>query len=195
MHIGRHIVQQLVLQFGPPVVDRWNVPLGEEEFAEVKQNRALKRAHDVTLFIEREDELVVVRKPHYPPEAYRAPSGGIHPEESFLDGAVREAKEETGLDVEIEGYPLCVLVTFTCRDEEAQWSTHVLTARPLSDRLGPTDVKEIASARWIAWEKLLNEVNPILRDSGLGGLTYRARVHEKVHELLVASRAETEKDE
>ena len=67
MHISRHIVQQLVLQFGPPVVERWSIPLGEEEFAEVQQNRALKRAHDVTLIIERGDELAVISKPQYPP--------------------------------------------------------------------------------------------------------------------------------
>lgn len=183
MHIGRHIVQQLVLQFGPPVVERWSVPMGEEEFAELKQNRSLGRAHDVTVLIERGDELVVVRRLNDPPEAYRAPTGGIHPEEPFLDGAVREAREKTGLEVEIRGYPLCVLVTFTHQEESAQWSTHVLKAAPLSNGLGPSDVSDIASARWVDWNKLLKEVNPVLRDSGLGGLVYRARVHEKAYEL------------
>ncbi len=195
MHIGRHIIQQLVLQFGPPAVERWSVPLGEEEFAAVEQCRALKRAHDVTLIIEKGEELVVVRKPHYPPDAYRTPSGGVHPEESFLDGAVREAKEETGLDVEIKGYPLCVLVSFSCGEENAQWTTHVLTARPLSDGLDPQDVKEIASARWIGWAELLNEVNPVLVDSGSGGLAYRARIHEKAHELRLGSQPEGDKEE
>jgi ADP-ribose pyrophosphatase YjhB (NUDIX family) len=183
MHIGRHIVQQLVLQFGPPAVERWSFPLGEEEFAEVKKNRSLGRAHDVTVLIERGDELVVVRKPDYPPEAYRAPTGGIHPEESFLDGAVREAREKTGLEVEIRGYPLYVLVSFTYQEETAQWSTHVLTAVPLSNGLSPSEESEIASARWIEWNQLVKEVNPVLRDSGLGGLAYRARVHEKAYEL------------
>ncbi len=186
MHIGRHIIQQLVLQFGPPSVERWSFRLGEEELSEVKKNRTLGRAHDVMLLIERADELVVVRKPHYPPEAYRAPSGNVHPEESFLDGAVREAREKTGLEVEIRGYPLYVLVTFTCQEEKTQWATHVLTARPLSNGLSPSDVSEIASARWIGWDKLLNEVNPVLRDSGLGELAYRARIHEKAHQLRLS---------
>lgn len=190
MHISRHIVQQLVLQLGTPVMERWSFSMGEEEFAELAQHRALGRAHDVTLLIIQGDELAAVRKPHYPMDTYSAPSGGIHPEESFMDGAIREAREETGLDVEIQGYPLYVMVSFTCGDESAKWASHVLTARPLTHELGAVDVSAVASARWIGWEELLNDMNPRLRDSGLGELAYRARLHEKAHELLVASRVE-----
>lgn len=160
----------------------------EGEFTELRNQIDVGRAHDVTVVIGRGDELVVIRKPQYPPHAYRAPSGGVHPEESFLDGALREAKEETGLDVEITAYLLYVLVTFSYREETAKWTTHVLLARPLSEELGALDRAEIASARWIGWDELLSQVNPVLRDSGLGGLAYRARVHEKVHELLTARR-------
>lgn len=190
MHIGRHIVQELALQFGEPAVERWTVPMEEGEFAELKGHVARGRAHDVTALIVRGEELVVIRKPHYPPGAYRAPSGGVHPEEAFLDGAVREAEEETGLVVEIEDYVLCIHVAFTCGGESVKWSTHVLRARPLSGELGPLDRAEVASARWMGWNELLNEVNPVLRDSGSAGLVYRARVHEKAHEIL-ATRAKT----
>ena len=112
-----------------------------------------------------------------------------------MDGAVREAKEETGLDVEIKDYALCILVSFSCGEENAQWTTHVMTASPLSGELDPQDVKEIASARWIEWAKLLSEVNPVLVDSGSGGLAYRARIHEKVHELRLGSQPKSDKEE
>jgi ADP-ribose pyrophosphatase YjhB (NUDIX family) len=186
MHIGRHIIQELVMQFGDPAVERWSIPMLEDEFSELKEQNALGRAHDVTSLILRGDEVAVIRKPQYPPEAYRTPSGGVHPEESFLGGAIREAKEETGLDVAFEVYLLYVLVTFTCGEENARWVTHVLLARPLTDELEPLDKDEIAAARWVGWEELLETINPILRDTGLGGLAYRAQLHEKMHELVAA---------
>jgi 8-oxo-dGTP pyrophosphatase MutT (NUDIX family) len=186
MHIGRHIIQELVMQFGEPVRERWSFPMQEKEFSELKEQLARGRAHDVTVLILRGDELAVIRKPQYPPDAYRTPSGGVHPEEPFLDGAVREAKEETGLDVVIKGYLLYVLVTFTFGEESASWSTHVLRARPTSDELEPMDKGEVAAARWIGWRELLDEVNPVLRGTGLGGLSYRARLHEKMNELIAA---------
>ena len=158
----------------------------EEEFSELKDQIARGRAHDVTAVIARGGQLAVIRKPQYPPDAYRTPSGGVHPEESFLDGAIREAKEETGLDVAIEAYLLYVLVTFTCGEESAKWSTHALLARPLSGELEPVDKGEVAAARWVVWKELLEKINPVLRNTGLGGLAYRARLHEKIHELVSA---------
>jgi 8-oxo-dGTP pyrophosphatase MutT (NUDIX family) len=191
MHIGRQIIQEIVMQFGEPVLERWTVPMREDEFSDLKAQIARGRAHDVTGLILRGNELAVIRKHPYPPDAYRTPSGGVHPEESFLDGAVRELKEETGLDVVIEGYLLCVYVTFTCGEESAKWSTHVLLARPVSGELRPLDEKEIAAVRWVGWEELLRKMNPVLRGTGMGGLEYRARLHEKMHELVTADSTRT----
>jgi 8-oxo-dGTP pyrophosphatase MutT (NUDIX family) len=187
MHIGRHIVQELVLTFGEPVVERWEQPLNEAELDEVERHRALGRAHDVTIAIVEGERLAVIRKRDYPEGAYRIPSGGIHPEESFVDGATREALEETGLSVRIEDYPLQVHADFVCGRRRARWTTHVMLARVLptsSGKPGHRDSDEIESARWIRWRELIDEVNPILRDSGRGGLRYRARLHERLDEIL-----------
>jgi ADP-ribose pyrophosphatase YjhB (NUDIX family) len=186
MHIGRHIIQGLVLQFGPPTIERWSFTMEEEEFDLLKGQLSLGRAHDVTPLIVREDELAVVRGPHYPPNAFCAPSGAVHPEEPFLDGTKREALEKTGLEVEIKSYLLCVGVVFSHREEQVKWTTHVLEARPVSGRITTSNGAEAVAGRWIGWDELLNEVNPILRDSGRGELAYRARLHERAHELLVS---------
>jgi 8-oxo-dGTP pyrophosphatase MutT (NUDIX family) len=187
MHIGRHIVQELVFTFGEPVVERWEHPLSEAELDELERRRALGRAHDVTIAIVDRERIAVIRKRGYPEGAYRIPSGGIHPEESFVDGATREALEETGLSVQIEDYPLQVHADFVCGPRRARWTTHVMLARVLpgsEDEPRQRDTEEIESARWIGWRELIDVVNPILRDSGRGGLRYRARLHERLHEVL-----------
>jgi 8-oxo-dGTP pyrophosphatase MutT (NUDIX family) len=191
MHIGRHIVQELVLTFGEPEVERWDVPVTEDELDAVERHRNLGRAHDVSLVIEDGGRIAVIRKSGYPPGAYRFPSGGIHPEESFLDGAVREALEETGLSVRIQDYLLQVHVTFLSElseERRAKWTTHVMLARPLEGSLAPRDTAEIEAARWIDWAELGDKVNPLLRDSGRGGLAYRARLHDRVRAILLSNR-------
>jgi ADP-ribose pyrophosphatase YjhB (NUDIX family) len=191
MHIGRHIVQELVFTFGEPEVERWDVPVTEDELHAVERHRNLGRAHDVSLVIEDGGKIAVIRKSGYPPGAYRFPSGGVHPEESFVDGAVREALEETGLSVRIQDYLLQVHVTFVSdRSEErrAKWTTHVMLARPLEGSLAPRDTAEIEAARWIDWAELVDKVNPLLRDSGRGGLAYRARLHDRVRAILLSNR-------
>ena len=175
------------MRFGAPVVERWAFSMKEEEFARLREHVARGRCHDVTSVIVRGDEVAVIRKPGYPAEAYRTPSGGIHPEESFFDGARREAWEETGLEVEFEDYLLQVHASFSHAGEEAAWTTHVLRARPVGGTIDPVDRTEIESARWVTWSELLERVNPRLVSSGLGGLAYRARLHERTHEILVAS--------
>jgi ADP-ribose pyrophosphatase YjhB (NUDIX family) len=205
MHIGRHIVQELVFTFGEPVVERWDVPLTGSELDTVERLREQGRAHDVSLVIRDGDRIAVIRKRGYPEGAYRFPSGGIHPEESFIDGAAREALEETGLSVRIEDYLLQVHATFVsglrpsgsgqarrssaeaAGEREAKWTTHVMLATPLEGSLAPRDTAEIEAARWIEWPELEARVNPVLRDSGLGRLAYRARLHERVRAILATT--------
>lgn len=186
MHISRHIVQELVLTYGPPVVERWEVPLTGPELEEVERHRSLGRAHDVSLLIVDGERVAVIRKHGYPEGAFRIPSGGVHPEESFVDGATREAFEETGLTVDIEDYLLQVHARFVCGGREAKWTTHVMLARPNGGELAPVDVSEIEEARWVDWRELDEKVNPVLEASGRGGLCYRAWVQRKLHELVHA---------
>lgn len=185
MHIGRHIVQELVLEFGEPMVERWDVRLTEKEFRDVERHRERGRAHDVSLVILNGGQAAVIRKAGYPAGAYRIPSGGIHPEESFVDGAVREAYEETGLHVAMKEYLLQVHACFTFDGAQVGWTTHVMLASPTAGEteISPHDLDEIEAARWMPWNELVDEVSPLLEGSGLGGLRYRARIHRRLGEL------------
>ena len=184
MHIGRHIVQELVLQFGDPHVERWDVPMSREEFDKLVTHRERRRSHDVTLVILNGDDVAVIRKPGYPDGAFRIPSGGIHPEESFLDGAAREALEETGLTVHIEDYLLQIHANFTHESEEVKWTTHVMLASATGE-VAPRDLEEIESARWVSWSTLMETMNPILAARKNTFLGYRARIHQRLAELDV----------
>ena len=172
-------------------MERWDIPLTEKEFRVVEQHRERGRAHDVSLLIMRAEQAAVIRKPGYPDGAFRIPSGGVHPEESFIDGAVREAYEETGLSVKVEDYLLQIHVNFTFDGDDAKWTTHVMfaslldgdAAKDTADELVPRDRDEIEAARWMAWTELVHDVNPLLEGSGLGVLRYRARIHQRLDQL------------
>ena len=184
MHIGRHIVQELVLEFGKPEVERWEVPLGEDEFRHARDERAVGHAHDVVLVIARGGEVACVRRVGDPEGAFTLPSGAIHPEESFLDGAAREARAQTGLDVRIADYLLQVHAALGFDGATAEWTTHAMLATPLGGgEPAPQDTAEIAAARFVPWDELLGSVRTVLEGSGSGALAYRARLHERLHAL------------
>ena len=184
MHMGRHIVQELVIEFGTPIIEPWDVPLTEPEFREIKKHLTQGRAHDVTLLILKDEQIAVVRRPGDPPDAFRIPSGGIHPEESFVDGAAREALEETGLAVHVRDYLLQIHADFTLDGEKTSWTTHVMLATAEDGAIGPKDREAFEVARWVAMDDLVANMNPLLEASSLGDLRYRARIHQRLAELL-----------
>ena len=138
----------------------------------------------MTLLILKDEQVAVVRKPGDPPDAFRIPSGGIHPEESFVDGAAREALEETGLAVRVQDYLLQIHADFTLDGEKTSWTTHVMLAHVEDGSIGPKDREAFEAARWVALDDLVTNVNPLLEASSLGDLRYRARIHQRLAELL-----------
>lgn len=111
------------------------------------------------------------------------PSGGVVRGETFEGGVRREALEETGLEVQLIGYPLVARSTFTHGAGSEMWTTHVVTA-DASGVLEPRDRREIAAARWGSWDEFTGEVAAALRGTGSPLLGYRADLHEQVAGLL-----------
>src|SRR5512132_2640242 len=103
MYVTAEIIREIEARYGVPDEVVWQFEMRPHEFDMVRRSqKKAGRAHDVTLFIIEGGQVVVIKKPMYPPGAYRAPSGGVEPGELFEAGARREAYEETGLAVALE---------------------------------------------------------------------------------------------
>ena len=185
MYISAEAINEIESKYGTPAEVRLSYEMTRPEFEMVRKSQKHGRAHDVTLFILKENSIVVIKKPMYPPGAYRAPSGGISPGENFEAGAIREAYEETGLRVELVKYLLRARVKFTHEADVIDWTTHAFTANPVGGSLEPVDTHEIVEARLAGIEELKGSIKQALLLSGSTGLRYRAELGDIVTEMLI----------
>ena len=185
MYISAEAIRDIEQRYGTPAEVHLSYEMTGREFDMVSRSQKHGRAHDVTLFIFKEDSLVVIKKPMYPPGAYRAPSGGINPGEDFEEGSLREAYEETGLVVELKKYLLRARVKFTHQSRVIDWTSHVFTASAVGGSLQPVDVHEIVEARWASVDELNGPIKAALVASGSTGLRYRAELGEIVLGMLI----------
>jgi 8-oxo-dGTP pyrophosphatase MutT (NUDIX family) len=186
MYITREIIAEVEHKYGPPDELWFSYEMREGEFEMVRRSQKHGRAHDVTLFIIDGPRIVVIKKPMYPPGAYRAPSGGIAPGEPFEEGALREAHEETGLLVALEEYIVRAHVKFRLGESVIDWTSHVLSARIVGGKLEPIDTHEIVEARFATIDELGGDIRAALLESGSTGLRYRAELNDAVVARLVA---------
>ena len=184
MYVTAEIIREVGQRYGTPVEIAREYEMTPEQFAVVRLGTKQGRCHDVTLVIvDDERNIVVIRKPSYPLGAYRTPSGGIELGESFDDGAIREAKEETGLDIVLEKYLIRANVRFRCGSEVIDW-THVLQAHPTGGTLQPIDTKEIIEARKATIAEITGPICEALIATGSPGLRYRAELDGLAIELM-----------
>jgi 8-oxo-dGTP pyrophosphatase MutT (NUDIX family) len=180
-------VAALEAKLGKPVVRVMSYEIDASEFDMVEGSMYNGRAHDVTMFIRKKDDpgrIVVIRKPFFPPEAFRAPSGAANRGESLEDGAVRESKEETGLDVQLTRYLARINARFTSEDKVIDWTSHILEAREISGKLEPIDTHEIAEAKWASLDELQGPVRQALLDTGWGLFRYRVALTDLTVQAL-----------
>jgi ADP-ribose pyrophosphatase YjhB (NUDIX family) len=177
MHLDETALAPLRERFGDPVPLEWDGEISDAEWALATYNPA--RTHDVTLFIlDTEERLALIRKPHFAEGVWRPPGGGIKPGEDVVDGAVREALEETGLDVELDRYLVATDAVFRNAGRELHWRTHVLSARTRDDVLAPSDPAEIAAARWGTLDELAGPLRHRLLETGRAFWRYRVALHD-----------------
>src|SRR5579872_798061 len=124
MYLTSDLIQALEKRYGAPELATAGTGFSRPEFELLERCLRKRRAHDVTLFIRAADgRFALIRKPSYPSELFRPPSGGVEPGESFEDGARREAWEETGLDIRLDRYLLRVAARFSFEGRTVIWTT------------------------------------------------------------------------
>jgi ADP-ribose pyrophosphatase YjhB (NUDIX family) len=179
MYLSPEIVHDLERRYGHPEELSAAAEFSPREFGLLQHCLRKERAHDVTLFIRGGDgRYALIRKPGYPEEVFRPPSGGIEPGEVFDAGAVREAWEETGLHVRLERYLLRVEARFSCGGEALPWVTHVFSAVALGGTLDPQDRHEIAEARWATAAEIAGRYRTAMLAWGSAGMQYRVMLQD-----------------
>jgi ADP-ribose pyrophosphatase YjhB (NUDIX family) len=188
VHVSEAILGPLRERYGDPRILRWAGEVSPEEYALATYEAG--RTHDVTLFIFAGDRLALIRKPMYPEGIWRPPGGGVREGEDFVVGAVREALEETGLEVELERYLVATEAEFRWAGERLEWRTHVFSARPSESNtvlLSPRDAKEIEAARWGSLDELDGPIRERILATGRALWRYRAALHDAVSDALGSS--------
>jgi len=192
MYTREDDVSELEARLGPPVHREMTYEIDASEFDMVEGSMYNGRAHDVTMFIRKKDDpssIVVIRKPFFPPEAFRAPSGASNRGETLEHGAVRESKEETGLDVELTRYLARINARFTSEDRVIDWTSHIFEAQELSGKLDPIDTHEIAEAKWASLDELQGPIRQALLDTGWGLFRYRVALTDLSVQALEGTKA------
>lgn len=191
MYVTRAILAQAEAALGTPMELRMQYEITPEEAAMIRRSQRHGRAHDVTTFLFGDGQLAAIAKHNYPPGIYRVPGGGLQPGEALIDGAVREALEETGLPFTPTTYALRVFVAFTSGDERIDWVTHVVnwvthvvsgTAPHIPPQ--PLDAREIREAQWIAPAELVGPIAGLMLATGRPLLRYRVELHRRALALL-----------
>lgn len=175
--------EKMVDKYGRPDYLTTVQEMTPEELEIVRSSMKNGRSHDITLYIRKDNGFIFIAKPFYPTGLYRAPSGGILPGEDFETGAKREAREETGVDIELDEYVLRIGVRFQSDDDYIDWVSYVFTANYTSGEIKPLDNHEIKEARLILPEEIPTFMNLML-ESGSGGLRYRAYLTRETDKRL-----------
>jgi ADP-ribose pyrophosphatase YjhB (NUDIX family) len=177
MHVDEVVLEPLRERFGTPAVLPWDGEITAAEWAIATYNPV--RSHDVTLFIlDPSRRIALIRKPHFTSGVWRPPGGGIKPGEDFIAGAIREAREETGLHVELTRYLVASEAVFRNGGRELPWRTHVFLAETADEELAPDDPAEIAAARWGTLDELAGPLRERLLATGRAFWRYRVALHD-----------------
>ena len=184
MYVTYRLIQEAADRFGYPPIIQMIAPVDHGEFEFIRSTQHYGRAHDITMFIFKGPQLIVIAKHNYPEGLYRPPSGAIKPGETMIQGALREAYEETGCNIELTRYLLQVNVTFTDGHHHIPWKSHVFAAKHLSGDPKPIDTREIREVSLATLDDFDDYKEIIRYKTASGGLNYRARLHDEVLKLL-----------
>jgi 8-oxo-dGTP pyrophosphatase MutT (NUDIX family) len=181
--------QTLISRYSPTEQRHCRFELDAASYGYWQQATALFRRAEVALVVQRPDgRLLLHTKAHYPSDAYRLPSGGIHWGENVLDALAREQWEELGLRLPPATMPGLIHYTFHHAGQTIPFASYLFVLQAdVEPSLVVQDPQEPISAfRWI----LPGEVPPvadhlrgIIRAWGRWG-AFRAIIHDLLAEIL-----------
>ena len=175
MHL-RPQLSSIRARFGYPYHQWMTQEFDDAGWNLVQKSVQQKRTHDVTMLIEGPDgRFALMSKHSYPPGIFRSPSGGVKPGEDLVTGALREAKEETGLEIELKRFLLNITLDISHGNDVITWDSYVFYATTQDTKLRPTDLKEVKDTVWAGREHL-QAMAVKLRETGNGGLIYRGNL-------------------
>ena len=183
MYVTDDMLAEIEGRYGRPVERTFVFSVTDREYKRIKDSQHHGRNHDITLYIRKGDKIIVIAKHIYPPDLYRAPSGGLKPGEDFEAGAYREAMEETGCEIELNDYVMRTSVAFVRGDDMIFWRSFIFTASYVSGDFEFTDTREIREVRLADWHEF-EHFGHIMRRTEMGGLHYRAAMHDELKKIL-----------
>jgi ADP-ribose pyrophosphatase YjhB (NUDIX family) len=179
-------IEELVKRYGPIKRRSLSLEIGRRHF-EDWQRALAKRCGEVVLVVRWHDEVILHCKDFYPPGTYRLPSGGVKWGESVLSALHREAREEMGLEIEVEHFLGLLEYEFRCQEETMSFVSYVFLVRGIGEELAPQDEEEqIASFQQVPLAELpavaasLRALEEEWRDWG----EFRAIAHDLVVETM-----------
>jgi ADP-ribose pyrophosphatase YjhB (NUDIX family) len=181
------MIQEMEKRYGRPRHLTLTCEIKPPEMSMLQGSKKHGRNHDVTLFIFRDyryQEIAAIAKHMFPPGAWRAPSGAANPGEDLEAGTLREAREETGLEVTLDRFILHNHVRFDCGLETEYWRSLVFTAMAPEGELGHLDEEEIRETKWISLDELQGPVRQVLLSTGMGLFAYRVALHDAAVEEI-----------
>jgi phosphatase NudJ len=107
----------------------------------------------VGVILEKDNKFVLVQEGRVDVGAWNIPAGWLDLNEEIVDGAKREVREETGLEIEITGFLGVYASCKQGKDKILNPVRLIFTAKPLTEKLNyPQD--EILSAKWFSYEEI-----------------------------------------
>ena len=187
-YVTDEMIAEMERRYGAPRHLDLSFEILPPEMTMLQGSRKHDRNHDVTVFIFRDRsyrEFAAIAKHMFPAGAYRAPSGAANPGEDLEAGTIREAREETGLDIELDRFILHVHARFACGPVSENWRSMVFTAIRLGGELRHQDEEEIRETKWVTLEELQGPIREKLLATGMGLFAYRVALHDaSVEEIL-----------
>ncbi len=134
-------VKELARQYGPIERRHFSLQRGKERCEHWRRALTTRRG-EVIFAIQRPAGVILHTKHIYPPGIYRLPSGGVSWGESVLSALHREAREETGLAIEVQRFLGLVEYAFHCQEETLPFVSYVFLVRDEGGEPRPEDEEE-----------------------------------------------------